>query len=80
MILTSASEDILHSSPGMRLLWREIVVVTGCSLMCGPSIANPAEKDDTVLGYIAVTVANKVLRPVLTKWRPPTEGLRRHAP
>lgn len=36
----------------------------------GPSIAAPAQPQDTTLGHIAVGVLNKVLRPVLAHWHP----------
>ena len=36
----------------------------------GPGIAKPKTKGGLSLGYIAVTVLNTVIRPVLSKWHP----------
>lgn len=36
----------------------------------GPSVAQPKGKDNLSFGYIAVTILNVVLRPVLAKWHP----------
>ena len=36
----------------------------------GPSVAQPKGKDNLSFGYLAVTVLNVVLRPVLAKWHP----------
>jgi hypothetical protein len=38
----------------------------------GPSIARPKSRDDDAIsfGYLAVTILNVVLRPVLEKWHP----------
>lgn len=36
----------------------------------GPSVAQPKGKDNLSFGYLAVTILNVVLRPVLAKWHP----------
>ena len=36
----------------------------------GPSIATPANPEETTFGHLAVAILNKVLRPVLAKWHP----------
>jgi len=36
----------------------------------GPVIASSGDKDDITLGYIAVAMLNKVVRPLLSKWHP----------
>lgn len=36
----------------------------------GPSIATPANPEDTTFGHLAVGILNKVLRPILAKWHP----------
>lgn len=36
----------------------------------GPSIAQPKGADNLSFGYLAVTILNVVLRPVLAKWHP----------
>src|SRR5262245_62029083 len=36
----------------------------------GPSVARPKGEDDISFGYLAVTILNLVLRPVLAKWHP----------
>ncbi len=36
----------------------------------GPSIATPANPNDTTFGHLAVGILNKVLRPTLAKWHP----------
>lgn len=36
----------------------------------GPSVAQPKGKDNLSFGYLAVTILNVVLRPILAKWHP----------
>lgn len=36
----------------------------------GPAIATSGNKEDLTLGYVAVSVLNKVIRPLLSKWHP----------
>ena len=36
----------------------------------GPGVAQPKGKDNLSFGYLAVTILNVVLRPVLAKWHP----------
>lgn len=36
----------------------------------GPSIATPANPNDTTFGHLAIGILNKVLRPTLAKWHP----------
>lgn len=36
----------------------------------GPDIATPANPKETTLGHLAVSILNKVVRPVLAKWHP----------
>jgi len=36
----------------------------------GPSIATPANPEDTTFGHLAVSILNKILRPTLAKWHP----------
>ena len=37
---------------------------------CGPSVARPGGGNGLSLGYLAVSMLNLVLRPLLTKWHP----------
>jgi hypothetical protein len=36
----------------------------------GPAVATPKGPDDLSFGYLAVTILNMVLRPLLSKWHP----------
>ena len=46
----------------------------------GPTVAKPKRGGDLSFGVIAVTVLNKVLRPLLTSWHPELAAYEAHRP
>ena len=74
-LVTRISVAELHAEEGLlretlSSLYTIFETARGILREYGPSIARPKGKDTLSFGYLAVTILNFVLRPVLAKWHP----------